>query len=522
MLTDILLVFALILINGLFAMSEIAIVSSRRARLLQMADTGRTGAARALQLASEPTRFLSSVQVGITSIGILNGAIGEAAIASTLRASFEQVPAIAPYAETLALAIMVVVLTYLSLIVGELVPKRLALTHPEAIAVLIARPMQVLATMARPLVFFFSMSTDTILRLLGVRQTKQPGVTVEEIKVLLQQGAEEGVFEGSEHELVTNVLNLDERHVGSVITPRSDIAYLDVRDSRETIRGKLRGSVHSVLPLCDGGPDRVLGFVRSTNILERVLDNNGHLDLASLAEPALFVPETTTLMKLLEQFKRTHLPLALVIDDFGEVDGLVSLTDVISAIVGDLPSEPGEEPSIVRREDGSWLMDGSLDLTTVLRTLELDTLLSDEERQHYHTLGGLAMLALGRVPRTGDKFERGGCSFEIVDMDGNRVDRVLVSSSAESSDTRKTRDTRLTTLLTYPVEGTQASSPAERLFTTPPSLPRAPHQAQVKDFCVPLQHVILPHANLAADRAPQSSTPRNSTGCLPANRLDRR
>src|SRR5688572_10744219 len=227
MLTDILLVFVLVLINGVFAMSEIAIVSSRRARLVQMADVGRSGAARALQLAAEPTRFLSSVQVGITSIGIMNGAIGEAGIASALRGSFEQIPTIAPYANTLALGIMVVALTYVSLIVGELVPKRLALTHPEAIAVLIARPMQVLATMTRPLVFFLSVSTDTILRLLRVRQTKLPAVTVEEIKVLLAQGAEEGVFEPTEHELVTNVLNLDDRHVASVITPRSDIVYLD-------------------------------------------------------------------------------------------------------------------------------------------------------------------------------------------------------------------------------------------------------------------------------------------------------
>jgi putative hemolysin len=211
-----------------------------------------------------------------------------------------------------------------------------------------------------------------------------------------------------------------------VLTPRSDIVYLDVRDSVDTNRAKLRGGLHGVFPLCDGGLDHVLGFVRSTKVLERVLDTGG-LDLPALAEPALFVPETMTLMKLLEQFKRTHLPLALVVDEFGDVEGLVSLTDVIAAIVGDLPSEPGEEPSIVRREDGSWLMDGGIDLTTVVRTLGDESLLTDEDRQHYHTLGGLAMLALGRVPRTGDLFERGGFRFEIVDMDGNRVDRLLVS-----------------------------------------------------------------------------------------------
>jgi putative hemolysin len=429
MMTDILLLLVLILLNGVFAMSEIAVVSSRRARLLQMAET-RAGARRALALAAEPTRFLSSVQVGITCIGILSGAIGEAAIAGRLRTALERSPLIAPFAETLALAIMVVVLTYFSLIFGELVPKRLALMHPERIASLIAAPMDILARVGRPLVRLLSISTDGILRLIGVRQVKQPGVTVDEVRVMLEQGAAEGVFERTEHELVSNVLDLNDRHVGAVLTPRSDIAYLDVRDSVETIREKLRDDQHNVLPLCDGGLDHVLGFVRSASVLEHLLRKDGTIDLPSLAAPALFVPETMTLMKLLEQFKRTHLPIALVVDEFGDVNGLVSMTDVISAIVGDLPSEPGEEPSIVRRDDGSWLMDGSLDLDTVLRTLEADSLLDEDDRQHYHTLGGLAMRALGRVPKTGDVFERGGYRFEIVDMDGNRVDRVLISRPA--------------------------------------------------------------------------------------------
>jgi putative hemolysin len=432
MTTDILLLLVLILLNGVFAMSEIAIVSSRRARLVQMADAGSAGARHALTLASEPTRFLSSVQVGITSIGILNGAIGEASIASRLRVFLEQVPALAPYAETLSLGIMVVVLTYFSLILGELVPKRLALTHPEAIASIIARPMEILATIGRPIVTFLSVSTDTILRLLGVRQVKQPAVTVEEIRVLLEQGADEGVFEDAEHEMVTNVLNLDDRHVGAVLTPRSDVVFLDVRDAMDVNRQKLRQDPHNVLPLCDGGLDHVLGFVRSTAVLDKLLDGKT-IDLPALAEKPLFVPETMSLMTLLEQFKRTHLPVALVVDEFGGVEGLVSLTDVIGSIVGELPSEPGDEPSIVRRDDGSWLLDGALDLDTVLRTLDAESLLSDHDRQHYHTLGGLAMLALGRVPRTGDLFQRGDYRFEIVDMDGNRVDRVLVSRTAEGS-----------------------------------------------------------------------------------------
>jgi putative hemolysin len=431
MLTDISLLLFLILLNGIFAMSEIAIVGSKRARLLQMAETGSLGARHALTLSSEPTRFLSSVQVGITCIGILNGAIGEASIARRLRTSFEHVPLLAPYAETLGLGVMVVVLTYVSLILGELVPKRLALTHPEAIASIIARPINVLSSIGRPIVTLLSVSTDTTLRLFGVRQVKQPAVTLEEIRVLLEQGADEGVLEGAEHAMVANVLNLDDRHVGAVLTPRSDVIYLDVRDPQDVHREKLRQDPHSVVPLCDGGLDHVLGFVRSTRLLDQVMDGR-MLDLRILAEPALFVPETMTLMTLLEQFKRTHLPLALVVDEFGDIQGLVSLTDVTSSIVGDLPSEPGEEPLIVRRDDGSWLMDGGLDLDTVVRTIGTESLLNDEEPQHYHTLGGLAMAALGRVPRTGDLFERRGYRFEVVDMDVNRVDRVLVSRAVRS------------------------------------------------------------------------------------------
>ena len=424
--TDLLIVLVLIVLNGLFAMSEIAIVSAKRARLMQLADAGGAGARRALQLQAEPTRFLSSVQVGITSIGILNGAIGESAIAGRLRRVIESVPDLVPYADTLALVGMVIGLTYVSLIVGELVPKRLALTHPERIASIIARPMQLIATVGRPLVVLLSASTDAILRLLRVRQVKSPAVTMEEIKVLLEQGTEEGVFEPTEHELVTNVLGLDERRVGAVLTPRSDIAFLNVRDTPEANRAKLSGDLHAVLPVCDGELDNVIGFVRVTRVLEQVLATGG-FDLASLAEPPLFVPETMTVMKLLEQFKRTHLPVALVVGEFGDIEGLVSMTDVLSAIVGDLPTEPGEEPSIVQREDGTWLIDGGLDLPTVLQALDADSLLRDPDLRQYHTLGGLAMLALGRIPKTGNVFTKGDYRFEIVDMDGNRVDRVLVS-----------------------------------------------------------------------------------------------
>lgn len=426
MLPELLVVLVLILLNGVFALSEIAIVSSRRARLVQLIEGGSAGARAALQLTMEPTRFLSSVQVGITAIGILSGAIGEAVVASRVRPTLERIPVLAPYANELALGLMVIVLTYLSLILGELVPKRLALVHPERVASIIARPMQALAAAGRPLVYLLSVSTDAVLRVAGVRPQQQPAVSADEIRVLLAQGAQEGVFEPTEHELVTNVLNLDDRHVHAVLTPRADVVYLDLRDPIPTSRAKLRDDRHAALPLCDGGLDQVVGIVRTPRILAQMVES-GSMDLAALAETALFVPETMSLMKLLEQFKRTHLPVALVVDEHGAVQGLVSLTDVVSAIVGDLPAEPGEDPSILRRDDGSWLLDGGLDVDVAAKAIGSGTLVAEQDRPHYHTLGGLAMGVLGRVPRTGDVFERLGFRFEIVDMDGNRVDRLLVS-----------------------------------------------------------------------------------------------
>ena len=428
MLIDSLLVIGLILANGALALSEIAIVTSRRTRLARMIETGSQGAARALELVSEPTRFLSSVQVGMTGIGILSGAIGSATIAGHVRQALEHTPAIAPYAPSLSLAIVVVGITYLSLIIGELVPKRVAMTAPEKIAAVIARPMQVLSTLGRPIVYVLSASTDAVLKVLRVPQWKRAALTVEEIKVLLEQSTTEGVLEPSEREMMTNVLNLDERHVGGVLTPRSHVVFLDVRDSPDVNRGKLRQEPHDILPLCDGGLDHVVGVVRARRVLEQVLAGH-NVDLTALVEPALFVPETMSVMRLLEEFKRTRLSAALVVDEFGEVYGIVSLTDVVTSIVGELPADTRSEPTLVRRDDGSWLLDGALDLATLIRTLDDDSIVGDEDGEHYHTLGGLAMASLGRVPKTGDMFNRGHHRFEIVDMDGNRVDRVLATRS---------------------------------------------------------------------------------------------
>jgi putative hemolysin len=429
MLIDSLLVLGLIVANGALALSEIAIVSSRRTRLVRMTRSGSRGAARALALAAEPTRFLSTVQVGITSIGVLSGAIGEATLAAPVQQALQRVSAVAPYAESLALAVVVVTITYVSLIVGELVPKRLAMADPEKIAAVIAGPMQLLATLGRPIVHLLSASTDALLTLVRAPMVKRSALTVEEIKVLLEQSATEGVLEPGEREMMTNVLNLDERHVAGVLTPRSEVVFLDVRDSPDVNRGKLGREPHDILPLCEGGLEHVLGFVRIRAVLAQVLAGE-RVDLSALAEPALFVPETMTLMRLLEEFKRRNLAAALVVDEFGEVQGIASLTDVVTSIVGDLPVAGGEEPAIVKRDDGSWLLDGAIDLDTLVRTLDDRSLITEENGQHYHTLGGLVMASLGRIPRIGDVFERGRYRFEVVDMDGNRVDRVLAAPLA--------------------------------------------------------------------------------------------
>jgi putative hemolysin len=425
MLTDLALLLALILLNGIFAMSEIALVSSRRARLQQLVDDGQHGAARALELSAEPTRFLSTVQVGITSIGILSGAVGESTIAVPLRVVFESVPFLAPHAQGLALGAMVVVLTYVSLILGELVPKRLGLTSPERIAAFVAGPMTTLATIGRPVVWLLAKSTDFVLTLLGVSRVKPQAITVEEIKGMMEQGTEEGVFERAEQELVANVLHLDDRHVGAVLTPRSDIVYLDLELPFDENRRTLMESPHTVMPVCKGGLDDVVGLVRSRDILAGVLRGD-QLEFAALSTPPLFVPRTVSLMALLQQFRLTHLPVALVVDEFGGVVGLVSLTDVTAAIVGELPAAAGDDPSIVTRQDGSLLVDGAVEIAVLERRLDVELLVEDE-RSHYHTLGGLAMFVLGRIPRVGDTFDRAGIGFEVVDMDGNRVDRLLVT-----------------------------------------------------------------------------------------------
>ena len=427
---DLLLILLLILLNGVFAMSEIAVVSSRKARLQNLADDGSLGAQAALSLHQEPSSFLSTIQVGITLVGILNGAIGEAAVADPLAEWIGRIPLLTPYAKAVALTITVVGLTYFSVVVGELVPKRLALLAPEGIAALMARPMMILARITHPLVVILSGSCTAILRVLGARRKEEPPVTDDEIKVLMEQGAEAGVFHESEQEIVSNVLRLDEQRISAIMTPRRDMFVIDLDEDEAEIWQRIVETAFSRLVVCRDGLEHVLGVLQTGDLLKKALPG-GHVTLAdieALLRPPLYVPESVTTTQLLESFRRARLQFALIIDEYGEVQGLVTLTDVLAAIVGELsvPEAP-EDRDMLQREDGSWLVDGDVGIERLKSVLDIEDDLPGEDEHSFHTLGGFIMHVLGRIPTPTDHFEALGWRFEVMDMDRNRVDKVLLS-----------------------------------------------------------------------------------------------
>ena len=417
----------LIVLGGVFVMSEMAIVSARKARLQQWSEGGRTGAGRALALANKPEHFLSTVQFAITVISILSGAIGEATLSEQVAERLSQIAWLRPYADRLAFWIPVTGIAVFSLILGELVPKRLALLNPEGIACAMARPIEVVSAIAFPLVRLMSFVTNLVLWLLGVRASMHPPITEEEINVLMQQGAEAGVFEKHEQTLVSRIFRLDDQSIRSVMTPRSDIVFFDLNDSFETNRQKLLRSGHSRFLICKGGLAEVVGVLRAKSLLDASLEGNP-IDFASDSIKPLYVPETLTMIELLEAFKKHRQHLALVIDEYGEIQGLVTMNNVMGILVGDVVTvEDESQPEIVQREDGSWLVDGSIQIERFREAIKLDYKLPDEDMQTYRTLGGFAMICLGRVPQIEDQFACGDLRFEVVDMDQNRVDKLIVS-----------------------------------------------------------------------------------------------
>ncbi len=422
---EILIIFLLILANGLFVMSELAVVSARKVRLQQLAERGDLKARAALTLASSPNQFIATVQIGITLLAIVSGAYGESVLSKLILPILNAIPMLASYGELLAGIISVLMITYLTLIVGELVPKRLALNHPEPIAVAVALPMQLLAKFASPVSYLLGISTDFILRLLGIKPSTEPQVTEEEIRVLIEQGTEEGTFEEAEQDMVERVFRLGDRPVNYLMTPRPDIVWLDLEDSPEENRQKIVDSAYSRYPVCQGGLDNVLGIIPVTDLLARSFRGE-QMDLTLGLKKPEYVPETTRGLKVLELFKQTVTHMALVIDEYAVIQGLVTLNDVLVEIVGDVPTVDGQEdPQAVQREDGSWLLDGMLAIDEFFELFNMEEL-PRNERGSYQTLGGFVMAHLGRIPAAADHFEWEEMRFEVMDMDGNRVDKVLV------------------------------------------------------------------------------------------------
>lgn len=422
-------VLFLILLNGFFAMSEMAVVSARKIRLQQMAEEGRRGAAAVLALQEDPSRFLSTVQIGITLIGVINGAVGGATLAERLSPVLEAVPALAGYGETLSIALVVMVITYLSLIVGELVPKRMALNKAEVIACFAAPIMRSLSRATAPLVWLLGASTEAMLKLLRVPERAEQMVTEEEVKSLIAEGTASGVFDPGEKRMIEGVMRLADRTVRSLMTPRPEVMWLDIDDEHENIKREIREAGHSRFPVCRGDFDDVMGVVHTKDLLNSLLQG-GNFDLRAVVRDALIVHDGTEVMRLLELFKQSGEHMAIVVDEYGTVEGIATLTDVLEGIAGELPDDGGEDSDIVRREDGSLLIDGMMAVEEVEAHLGLKSL--RDEDSGYHTLAGFLLFKLGRIPTAGEYADHDGYRFEVVDMDGRRIDKVLVSPTPDA------------------------------------------------------------------------------------------
>ncbi|HSH03308.1 MAG TPA: hemolysin family protein [Anaerolineae bacterium] len=420
-------VLALIFANGLFAMSEIAVISARKARLKQQVEAGNEGAKAALALANNPSDFLSTVQIGITLIGILAGAFGGASVSAQIEPYISPLPIIGLYSETVSVGLVVAVITYLSLVIGELAPKDIALNNPEKIAIRVAKPLTLLATLTSPFVRLLTMSTKLVVRLAGVKIVDSPPITKDEIGLLMRQGAQHGIFEPAKEEIMQQVLELSERRINNLMTPRPDIAWLDINDTAETITTKLGQVRHSRFPVCRDELDNVVGIVLVRDLLDQIL-NHQEINLNDILQPALFVPNGLPVLRVLERFKEAQTQIALISDEYGTLEGLMTLNDLLEAIVGDIP-ELGDppDPEATQRQDGSWLIDGDYPVLAFRDLLNIPHPLPDEDENFYETLGGFAMTYLERVPQTGDTFIWKEYKFEIVDMDWRRIDKILVT-----------------------------------------------------------------------------------------------
>jgi putative hemolysin len=425
------IILLLIIINGIFVLSEIALVSSRKARLRQRANEGDRGSQKALELANTPNRFLSTAQIGITFISILAGAFGGATIASEVEARISNIPILAPYSHFVGIVLVVIGISYLSLVLGELVPKRLGMSNPEKVASAIASPISTLSVLLSPVVQVLSISTDVVLKIIRIKPSTELPVTEEEIKLLLDEGTRAGVFEETEQDIVERVFRLSDRRAASLMIPRADVIWLDIEDSSAEIMRKVNDSDYPLFPVCRGGLDDILGVVRSRDMLSCSLRDQS-VDLKASLMPPQFIPESMPALKILEQFKQSGLHVALVIDEYGSIQGLVTLKDILEAIVGDMPYiDKPTEPHATKREDDSWLVDGMLPIDEFKELFNLKSL-PEEDSGYYQTIGGFVMMHLGRIPSEGDRFVWKGLRFEVVDMDENRIDKLIINPGAGS------------------------------------------------------------------------------------------
>ena len=422
---EIFILLGLIVLNGLFAMSEIALVTARKARLSKLAEGGNRGAAVALELGADPTKFMSTVQIGITSIGVLSGIVGESVLAAPFADWLMTFGVPEHLADNSATICVVVSVTYFSIILGELVPKRLGQLNPEAIACLVSRPLRGLALITRPFVRLLSFSTTSVLKILGADQQGGQAVTQDEIDAVLVEGSQAGVIEAHEHEMVRNVLRLDDRMVTSLMIPRGDMVFLDLADPLEDNLAKVAQADYSRFPVCRGGLEQLLGVLSTREILKKVLHGEA-VDLSAQLKPCVFVPETLTGLELLAQMRSSGVEMVFLVDEYGELQGLVTLQDVLEVLTGECTPANLEDAWAVQRADGSWLLDGLIPLPELKDRLQLASV-PDEDKNSYHTLSGMLMLLLGRLPRTGDIAQWADWSLEVVDMDGHRVDKVLAS-----------------------------------------------------------------------------------------------
>lgn len=422
---EIFIIIGLILLNGLFSMAEIALVSARKARLEAQAQKGDLRAKEALALANHPDTFLSTVQIGITLIGILTGIFSGDTVTTDVAAFFEEIPWLSAYSNGLATAVVVIVLTYFSMVLGELLPKRIGLSNPEKIAKLAAGPMRIISLATHPFIWLLSKSTYLLTRLLGVKPNDSQ-VTEEEIKAIISEGTEQGTIEEAEQEIIERVFHLGDRNITSLMTHRSDIVWFDVNDNEQSIKEKIIKEPHSIYPICDGDIDDIKGVV---SIKDLYITSDLTL-FKHIMKPAMFVPENNTAYRVLEKFKETQLHSCFIVDEYGSVLGMITLNDILEAIVGDLPQPDIEDYEIIKREDGSYLVDAQIPFYDFLSRFEMTDWMHEGE-QEFNTLAGFILHKLERIPHTGDTLEWKGFRFEIIDMDSLRIDKIMVTISQD-------------------------------------------------------------------------------------------